>query len=117
MRVKSYTSNGFGLYIVETKPGGQPIGMCGLIKRPELDTPDLGFAFLREHCGNGYATEASEGVLNYEVESRALLRIMAITLPENNASNHVLRKCGFTFIGHVEVNNLKNNLYVYEKSR
>ena len=39
-----YEKHGLGLYMVETKAEGQPVGMCGLIKRDSLDDVDLGFA-------------------------------------------------------------------------
>src|SRR5689334_6377656 len=41
-----YKRVGFGLYRVELKDDGEPIGICGLIKRDGLNDVDLGFAFL-----------------------------------------------------------------------
>ena len=35
---------GFSLYLVERKADGQAIGLCGLVKRPELDNIDIGYA-------------------------------------------------------------------------
>src|SRR3954464_10975804 len=48
---------GHSLYLVELKEGGAPIGMCGLIKRDTLDDVDLGYAFLPQYRGRGYAFE------------------------------------------------------------
>ena len=42
----SYERFGFGLYRVERKDGGEPIGICGLLKRDSLEDVDVGFAFL-----------------------------------------------------------------------
>ena len=42
----SYDRFGFGLYRVERKDSGEPIGMCGLLKRESLEDVDVGFAFL-----------------------------------------------------------------------
>ena len=44
--VASYEKFGFGLYLVELKGSGVPIGICGLLKRESLPDVDVGFAFL-----------------------------------------------------------------------
>jgi RimJ/RimL family protein N-acetyltransferase len=41
----SYKKHGFGLNLVCLKETHTPIGMCGLLKRDELESPDLGYAF------------------------------------------------------------------------
>jgi [ribosomal protein S5]-alanine N-acetyltransferase len=56
----SYTRNGFGFSLVELKSTGEPVGACGLIKRETLTDVDLGFAFLPQFRGMGYAEEALE---------------------------------------------------------
>src|SRR5688572_4300133 len=54
---KSYRENGYGLCLVEQKESGNPVGMCGVLKRDTLDSPDIGFAFLPGFQGQGYALE------------------------------------------------------------
>ena len=61
--IAMYEREGFGLYLVLRKRGGVPIGMCGLIKRASLADVDVGFAFLPDHRGQGYAHEATAAVL------------------------------------------------------
>ena len=61
----SYARHGFGLYHVSLKADGTPIGMCGLLKRDTLDDVDVGFAYLPQFGGQGYATEAARATLNY----------------------------------------------------
>ncbi len=94
--IASYQRHGFGLYVVELKPNGEPIGVCGILKRDALDAPDLGFAFLREHRSRGYACEAARSVLAFARDALGLTRILAITSPDNAVSMAVLRKLGFT---------------------
>ena len=53
--IAMYERIGFGLYLVELKESREPIGMCGLIKREALSDVDVGFAFLPEHWGGGFA--------------------------------------------------------------
>jgi RimJ/RimL family protein N-acetyltransferase len=89
-------SLGHSLYLVERKEDGAPIGMCGLIKRDSLADVDIGYAFLPEFGGKGYATEAAAGVLAY-APSVGIRRLVAITSPGNDASDAVLRRIGMRF--------------------
>jgi RimJ/RimL family protein N-acetyltransferase len=111
----SYREFGFGLNIVQLKDSCIPIGMCGLIKREVLDHPDLGYAFLPEYWGKGYAIEASEQVLNDGINSHQLEVVFGVTRPTNQASNKLLLKLGFKLQGTVKLYNLRNNLYEYRK--
>ena len=97
----SYKNYGYGLYAVllenndkssaET-PDEKLIGMCGLLKRPELDYPDLGYAFLPEFCGKGYAKETAEAVLKNDVIAHSLNTILAVTSLTNQSSHNLLKK-------------------------
>src|SRR6476646_1252462 len=61
--IASYARHGHGLWMVELKDTGTPIGICGLIKRDVLDDVDVGYALLPEFCGQGYAAEAAAAAL------------------------------------------------------
>jgi [ribosomal protein S5]-alanine N-acetyltransferase len=93
----SYARNGFGLWCVERSTDRTPIGMCGLIRREALSDVDIGYAYLAEHYGQGYATEAARAVLAYGRQVLALPRIVAIVDPANARSIHVLEKIGLCF--------------------
>lgn len=95
---KSYEENGFGLYKATLKDLGTPIGLCGLLKRESLKHPDLGFAFLPEYMGKGYAFEASKKVLEFSRESLNITIFQAITLPDNMLSIRLLKKLGFLYL-------------------
>lgn len=87
---------GYSLYLVERKRDDSVIGMCGLIKRETLQDVDLGYAYLPDYAGQGYATEAAAGVLAH-ARRLGLRRVVAITSPGNDASDAVLRKVGMRF--------------------
>jgi RimJ/RimL family protein N-acetyltransferase len=91
----SYARFGFGLYRVELKESGTPIGICGLIKRESLQDVDLGFAFLPAYWSKGYAAEAAEAVLRYGRSVLGLSRIVAITSLDNQDSMKLLGRIGF----------------------
>lgn len=94
--IASYEHFGFGLFRTELKTG-DPIGICGLLKRDSLEDVDIGFALLPEYWGQGYAFEAASAVLTYAGEVFALQRIVAITDPDNFASIKLLEKLGLRF--------------------
>jgi RimJ/RimL family protein N-acetyltransferase len=94
--IAMYEREGFGLYLVERRRDRTPIGMCGLIRRPSLTDVDIGFAFLPDHRGQGYAHEAAAAVLAYGRDALGLQRIVAITSPGNVRSATLLEKLGMT---------------------
>ena len=109
----SYVEHGFGLYHVAVRgPAPEPVGICGLLKRAELDAPDLGFAIIGEACGRGYATE-SAGAVMLDATRRHVGRVLAITSPENEASAKVLRKLGFCFEASAPFGSQQNPVHRY----
>jgi len=90
----SYAQHGFGLFHVALKHDSTPIGMCGLLKREALEDVDVGFAYLPQFSGQGYATEAARATLDYGRTVMGLKRIVALTAPDNEGSQNVLRKIG-----------------------
>lgn len=91
-----YERHGFGPMRV-TLGDGKPIGMCGLFRRDALPEPDLGFAFLPDYWGAGYAREAAAAVLGHARSVVGLPRVLAITSPDNHASGRLLEHVGFRF--------------------
>jgi RimJ/RimL family protein N-acetyltransferase len=96
--LKSYRQHGFGLSLVERKDDGKAIGMCGIIKRDNLENPDIGFAFLSDFNGRGYAFEMACATLSYAKVQLNIPRVSAITLAENSKSIRLLDKLGLQFV-------------------
>jgi len=95
--VKSYEKNGFGLYLIVLKETNQSIGMCGLIRRENLEDVDIGYALLPKFWSKGYAVEAAQSTKVYAKDVVGLKRIVAIVDPTNEASMRVLEKLGFRY--------------------
>lgn len=95
--IEKYTEHGFGQSVVVLKATGEPMGLTGLIRRPGLDDADVGYAYLPEYWGKGYASEAVAAVLAYGRETLGLPRIVAIVSPGNVRSIHVLEKAGLRY--------------------
>ncbi len=86
---------GMTFYKVCRKDDGSPIGMCGLILRDYLPGPDLGFAFLPEAEGKGYAREAAEAWIPLVKSVFGYDTLYAITVPENERSIGLLKRLSF----------------------
>ena len=95
--IASYAAHGHGLCRVELRDTGQPIGMCGLLRREQFAGPDVGYAFLPEFWGRGFALEAVAAMIEDGRRSLGLTRIIAIVAPHNTASSRLLEKLGFKF--------------------
>lgn len=94
---ESFRTLGYGMNVVELKATREPIGVCGLVKRDGLNDPDLGFALLAGHEGQGYAFEAATAVMAHARGVLRIRRILAITTPGNERSEKLLAKLGFAF--------------------
>jgi ribosomal-protein-alanine N-acetyltransferase len=90
-----YSAVGFGLWLVQRRDNGEPIGVCGLLKRDTLSSPDLGFAFRPQFWSKGYAFESACAVMEFATGVLHLPRILAVVGPSNTASIRLLEKLGF----------------------
>ena len=100
---KSYADHGFGLWRCDLKATGEPVGLCGLVRRDGLDHPDVGYAFLERFWGGGLATEGAAACLEHGLKTLGLPVILAITTPSNAGSQAVLRKIGLRDAGLVRI--------------
>lgn len=94
---EGYRQHGFGLWLVETKDEKVPVGICGLLKRKELNVVEVGYALLPPFRARGYAFEAAAACTNYARDVLGLPRLYAITNADNTVSMRVLEKLGFRF--------------------
>lgn len=92
--------HGHSLYVMERKRDGQPLGLCGLIRRDTLPDVDIGYAIRPAHFGQGYTYEAAAAVVAYARDVLGIRRLMGITNPANTVSIKLLGKLGLTFIEH-----------------
>ncbi|TQV74743.1 GNAT family N-acetyltransferase [Aliikangiella marina] len=95
--MKSYQENGYGLYMAELKLKSVPVGMCGLVKRDFFVEPDVGFAFLPEYWGLGFASESAKAVLEFARDELSIDRVLGITNIDNRGSMRVLEKIGLKY--------------------
>ncbi len=93
-----YTNN-----IVIRKNDHTKLGSCGIYHREGNDIPDIGFAFLPEFHGQGYAFEAANALMRAAHQYYQLKELSAYTMEENTASRGLLERLGFTSKGYGKI--------------
>lgn len=97
---QQYRDNGIGRWAVLLKDSNTFIGWAGLKRNKtplngHVNYLDLGYRFIREHWGKGYATEASRACLAHGFDVLKEPVIYAAAMLGNDASQNVLLKVGF----------------------
>lgn len=110
---KIHEKPGVTYWVVRAASDLVPVGIITLIKRDYMEYPDIGFAFLPEFAGQGYALEAVQAVLKKPPFSE-YRQLMAQTIPENASSIKLLTKLGFKFLREEEIENEKFRLYILD---
>lgn len=100
----SFKINGYGSFVCVLKETGEIIGSCGLYKRENLNHPDIGFAFLPQFFGKGYAFEAASKIMTYAKTTLKIPKILGFTTKNNKASIALLHKIGL----------VENGVYQFE---
>lgn len=99
-------ARGYGFYAVERKEDGKLLGFTGLHDIPfDADfTPavEIGWRYLPEAWGHGYATEAAIACLEYAKETLKLTRIYAFTALVNTPSEKVMQRAGMKKVKEFE---------------
>lgn len=98
-----YRELGHGFWALQRHSDGELVGMCGLFRRASLPEPDLGYALLAEHEGQGYALEAARGCVAHARSQFGWKTLMAITALDNPRSVALLGKLGFVEQGQQQL--------------
>jgi RimJ/RimL family protein N-acetyltransferase len=105
---------GFGNYTVIRKLDFAKLGICGLYDREGLAGIDIGFAFLPDYEGNGYALEAAKRLKQAAFDDFSINEIVAITTKDNLASQTLLRKLGLALSATTKISNDEEELLLYK---
>lgn len=107
-RWNSFADGTHAVWAVEDRVRGGLLGTLLLVPlmgsgsplRPTGDT-EIGWYFHPDAWGHGYATEAARAVVTYAWD-RHVPRVLAVTHPENTASQEVCRRLGMTAKGSTD---------------
>jgi ribosomal-protein-alanine N-acetyltransferase len=108
-QIAHHEQHGFGMCTVEL--ADETIGAAGLQHLEGGPEVEVGYRFLKEHWGRGYATESARASIAYGFDEVGLDRIVAVALESNVASRRVLEKCGLREIGLMHVYGLEHVKY------
>ena len=94
---KYYIKNpGLGLWITIEKVSEKFIGWSGIQHIDETEI-EVGYRYLKEFWGKGYATDAAKYLIDYGFNKMNLDKIVGVTHPDNLASQRVLEKVGLKY--------------------
>jgi RimJ/RimL family protein N-acetyltransferase len=120
-QIAGYTQRGFCFWRLLPKqtpgrePTGEAIGFCGLQPLAETTEIEIGWWLARSWWGLGLATEAARAAMRDGFERAGLDRIVAIALPENSASIHIMQKLGMHFERETTHRGFRVALYSIER--
>jgi RimJ/RimL family protein N-acetyltransferase len=84
------------------KDDGVIIGQCGFKGPPDdAGVVEIAYGVSADAEVNGFATEAAQALLDYALTIDQVRLVRAHTLPDGRASQRVLAKCGFKYLGDI----------------
>lgn len=111
--IAQHEHDGNSCWAVLDRATGAMAGEAGLVpfgaEGPDIE---LGYGFGTAYWGRGLATEVGRALLAEAFGPRGLTRVVAVTLPDNLASQRVLTKLGFTPAGRRHVWGAEQLYYV-----
>jgi RimJ/RimL family protein N-acetyltransferase len=95
--LRDYAVHGYGRMAVIEKSTRRLVGFSGLKYLEDLREVDIGYRFLPDCWGKGYATESAGVLMEQGRREHGFRRIVGMAHPDNAASIHVLEKLGLGF--------------------
>ena len=88
-----------GLWATVERSSGEFLGRCGLLPWhiEGKDEVELAFMIKKERWREGFATEASQGIVRHAHQILSLRRLVCLVMPGNAASAGVAQKVGMSF--------------------
>ena len=90
---------GLGTWRATRRDNGDFVGWFALKYIPGTTEIEVGYRLRHAAWGNGFATEGARELVRYGFDDLGLHRIVGVTHPQNEASQHVLLKAGLDDIG------------------
>lgn len=104
--VEHWQQKGYGIWAIIDNASFEMIGYCGLRYLSELDEVEVLYGLDREYWGRGIATQAVRASISYGFNKAALDRVVAMVLPDNQASRRVTNKAGLRYEKEIHIFNL-----------
>lgn len=115
--LKRYENYGLGVWAVILKDGQQFVGDCGLVIQ-EVDgiaELEVGYHFNPKFWGQGFATEAARGCMEYAFNRLSRSRVISMIRPENLSSRRVAERNGLKIEKEVFWRGYQHYVYSIER--
>lgn len=111
--IRDYAVHGYGRMACIEKSTGRLIGFSGLKFLEDLQEVDIGYRFLPDCWGKGYATESAKAFIEHAYNELRIPRIIGLAQLENTASAIVLQKIGLSFERKILLDDCEFELDLY----
>ncbi len=95
--IRDYAEFGYGRMACIEKASGRLVGFSGLKYLEDMGETDIGYRFLPDCWGKGYATESAAAIMGKQPALFGLTRIIGLVEPDNTGSVRVLEKLGMRY--------------------
>ena len=113
--VEHWQKLGYGIWKIVEDETDKMLGYCGLRYLDELNEVELLYGLAKEYWGKGIATKAAKSSVSFGFDEANLDKIIALALPENEASKKVIEKTGFKYEKQIHIFNLDGLYYSLER--
>lgn len=114
--LRDYQVYGYGRFACVCRETGQLIGFSGIKFLEEISETELGYRFLPQFWRKGLATEAGRAVIEF-AQGLGLKRLVAVIHPQNEGSQQVATKLGFSLEGKTELSLIEHqDLLLFSRS-
>lgn len=101
-----------GFWRIEGRDDEAFLGLGALIRMPDGPDVEVAYRLARAAWGRGIATEAAGALVAHGLRTVGLPRLVAVTYPENRASQRVLDKLGVERRGLAEYKGVQTTFHV-----
>jgi len=89
---------GYGLFATILKETNEFIGWSEINHLDNTEEVEIGYRYLKEFWGMGYATEAARALVEYGFNILNLDKLVGVAMADNKASTRVLEKAGMEYL-------------------
>ena len=105
--IDHWKNRSYGVWAIVDDVSAQMIGYCGLRYLDELNEVEVLYGLAKAYWSKGIATQAALAAIKYGFNVINLDRIIAMALPDNQASRRVIEKAGLKYEKQIHIFNLE----------
>lgn len=100
------------------KETGECIGWCNTGPKEELPLPnrEIMYGISNRYFNKGYTTQAVQALIHYLFHNTRERELNAVVVLHNHASNRVIQKCGFEYVGEIKLDQERHHHYKLYKA-